>query len=113
LNSAASETDKENAPPIILKRRKFFVKDIPYLGSCMSRNRVRLQSDLQGMKHGAQKSNVYFAQDAWWIDGGRISNPHNASDSEVYFLLAIAPISIIVIAIFLGEKKRRSKTRNV
>ncbi len=57
------------------------------------------------------KSNVYFAQDAWWIDGKNSNG--NSSDTfgqrRLYFFLILGAIILIaVIAILVTRKKRRS-----
>jgi len=84
---------------------------VPYLWLYEPQSGAVYKSELQGIYGWSAKSSVYFAQDAWWIDGknstGNLSGTFG--QRRLYFFLIIgAIILIVVIAILAKRKKRRS-----
>jgi len=108
---AASETDKEKRAAYYFEAQEILARDVPYLWLYEPNSGAAYKSELQGMYVWSAKSNIYFAQDAWWTDGK--SSNGNMSDSfgqrRLYFFLIIgAVILIAIIAILAKRKKRRS-----
>ena len=108
---AASETDKQKRAAYYFEAQEILAKDVPYLWIYEPHGAVAYKSQLQGMYQWSAKSNVYFAQDAWWIDG-KNSNA-NSSDAfgqrRLYLFLIVGVIILIaVITILVNRKKRRS-----
>ncbi|MBA2494276.1 MAG: ABC transporter substrate-binding protein [Acidobacteria bacterium] len=107
---AASETDQQKRAAYYFEAQEILVKDLPYFWLYEPNSGAAYNAGLQGMYQWSAKSNIYFAQDTWWIDGNRAN--HNSSDAfeqrRLYFLLAIATlVSIIAIAVFLRRKMRQ------
>jgi ABC-type transport system substrate-binding protein len=51
--------------------QEILVKELPYLWLYEPRSNVAYHAGLRGMYEWSAKSNVYFAQDAWWAEGQR------------------------------------------
>ncbi len=106
---AASETNKEKRAAYYFEAQEILVKDVPYLWLYEPQGAAAYKSGLQGMYEWSAKSNVYFAQDAWWIDGkGSNGNSTDASSQRrLYFFLIIGAIILIAIIAFLAKRKKR------
>jgi len=108
---AASETDKQKRAAYYFEAQEILVKDVPYLWIYEPQGATAYKSSLNGMYQWSAKSNVYFAQDAWWIDGKNSNG--NSFDTfgqrRLYFFLIVGAIILIaVIAILVKRKKRQS-----
>ncbi|HXG85873.1 MAG TPA: hypothetical protein VNI84_17770, partial [Pyrinomonadaceae bacterium] len=108
---AASETDRQKRAAYYFDAQEILARDVPYLWLYEPQGAAAYKSALQGMYRWSAKSNVYFAQDAWWIDSK--SSNGNSSDifgqRRLYFFLILGAIILIaVIAILVKRKKRRS-----
>ncbi|MEJ7861346.1 MAG: ABC transporter substrate-binding protein [Pyrinomonadaceae bacterium] len=107
---AASETNKQKRAAYYFEAQEILARDVPYLWLYEPQGAVAYKSDLQGMYLWSAKSNVYFAQDAWWTGGkGSDGNSSNAfGQRQFYFFLIIGAIILIaVIAVLAKRKKRR------
>ena len=108
---AASETDRQKRAAYYYEAQEILTKDAPYLWLYELQGAAVYKSELQGIYGWSAKSSVYFAQDAWWIDG---KNPAaNSSDSfgrrRLYFFVIIGAITLIAVIAFLSKRgKRRS-----
>jgi len=105
------ETDRQKRAAYYFEAQEILVKDVPYLWLYEPQGAAAYKSALQGMYGWSAKSNVYFAQDAWWIDGK--SSNRNLSDSfnqrRLYFFLIVGGIILIaVFAILVRRKKHQS-----
>ncbi|MDQ3748820.1 MAG: ABC transporter substrate-binding protein [Acidobacteriota bacterium] len=108
---AASETNKQKRAAYYFETQEILARDVPYLWLYEPQGAAAYKSGLQGMYQWSAKSNVYFAQDAWWIDGK--SSNGDSSDTfgqrRLYFFLIVGSIILIaVIAILMKRKKRQS-----
>jgi peptide/nickel transport system substrate-binding protein len=108
---AASETDRQKRAAYYYEAQDILTKDMPYLWLYELQGAAVYKNELQGMYGWSAKSSVYFAQDAWWIDGR--SPNGNTSETfgqrRLYFFLIIgAVILIAVIAILVRGKKRQN-----
>jgi hypothetical protein len=105
------ETDRQKRAAYYFEAQEILARDVPYLWLYEPQSGAAYNANLQGMYAWSAKSNVYFAQDAWWIDGNRSNRNSSGTFGQrrLYFLLAaVALISIIFVAIFLRRKMRRS-----
>ncbi len=108
---AASETDKQKRAAYYFEAQEILTKDLPYLWLYEPNSGAAYNAGLQGMYAWSAKSNIYFAQDAWWIDGNRANHSSSGTFGQrrLYFLLAIVVlVSIIFVAIFLRRKMSRN-----
>ncbi len=68
---ASTELDKSKRAQLYFEAQDILVKDLPYFWLYEPRSSAAYKAGLQGMYTWSAKSNIYFAQDAWWADGGR------------------------------------------
>lgn len=106
---AASETDRRKRAAYYFEAQEILTKDVPYLWLYESQGAAVYKSELQGIYGWSAKSSVYFAQDAWWIDG---QNPGaNSSESfrqrRLYFFLIVGAIILLTVAVFLIKRLKR------
>lgn len=105
---AASETDKQKRAAYYFEAQEILTKEVPYLWLYEPNSGAAYKSALQGMYQWSAKSNIYFAQDAWWKDG---KSPNGNStgvfdQSRLNFLLIVGAIILIAaVVIFAGRKK--------
>ncbi|MCA1606433.1 MAG: ABC transporter substrate-binding protein, partial [Acidobacteria bacterium] len=71
---AASELDKQKRAGYYFEAQEILVKDLPYFWLYEPNSSAAYRAGLQGMYEWSAKSNAYFAQDAWWADGGRTAH---------------------------------------
>ncbi|MFN2454329.1 MAG: ABC transporter substrate-binding protein [Pyrinomonadaceae bacterium] len=106
---AASESDKQKRAAYYFEAQEILVKDLPYFWLYEPRSGAAYKSGLQGMYTWSAKSNLYFAQDAWWTEGAR--HKHTTSNSlmrrRLYLSLAIITIIAILAAAILLNRRRR------
>jgi peptide/nickel transport system substrate-binding protein len=108
---AASEIDKQKRAAYYFEAQEILTKDAPYLWLYEPQSGAAYNANLQGMYAWSAKSNIYFAQDAWWTGGKRANQNSSGTFGQrrLYFLLAaVALVSIIFAAIFLRRKMRRN-----
>jgi peptide/nickel transport system substrate-binding protein len=106
---AASETDRQKRAAYYFEAQEILARDVPYLWLYEPQGAVAYKSALQGMYGWSAKSNIYFAQDAWWTDGK--SSNGNSSDRfgqrKLYFFLIIGAIVLIAVIAFLVKRRKR------
>ncbi len=106
-----SETDRQKRAAYYFEAQEILARGVPYLWLYEPQSGAAYKSGLQGMYAWSAKSNVYFAQDAWWIDGKNSNKNSSGSFSQrrLYFFLIIRVIILIAaIAVWAKRKKRRS-----
>ena len=106
---AASETDRQKRAAYYFEAQDILTKDVPYLWLYELQGAAVYKSELQGMYGWSAKSSVYFAPDAWWING---QNPGaNSSNTfgqrRLYFFLIIGAIVLIAAISFLAKRRKR------
>lgn len=107
---AASEPDKQQRARYYFEAQNILVKDIPYFWLYESNVGSAYRAGLQGMYAWSAKSNIYFAQDAWWTDGGRGGAAANAHPHrQSYFLLIFFLVVCVATIFFLLRRRRRNK----
>ncbi len=108
---AASEADKQKRAAYYFEAQEILAGDVPYLWIYEPHSCAAYKSALRGMYQWSAKSNIYFAQDAWWKDG-KSSNGKSATtfgQQRFIFLVIIGVIVLVlVIAFVFRRKKRRS-----
>jgi len=106
---AASELDKRRRAEYYFEAQDILVRDLPYFWLYEPRSAAAYRAGLQGMYTWSAKSNVYFAQDAWWADGGRSDRTALGSFTRrrLYFLLAMITLISFAAAIFVNRRRRR------
>ncbi|MEJ7624413.1 MAG: ABC transporter substrate-binding protein [Pyrinomonadaceae bacterium] len=106
---AASETDKQKRAAYYFEVQEILVSDVPYLWIYEPNSGAAYKSALAGMYQWSAKSNIYFAQDAWWT-GGKSSNgntPESSGRSPLYFLLIVGAVVLIAVIAILLKLKRK------
>ncbi len=106
---AASETDKQKRAAYYFEAQEILVKDVPYLWLYEPHSGVAYKRDLQGMYKWSAKSNIYFAQDAWWKDGKSPSTNSSSffGQSRLYILLIVGGIILIAAIVILVKSNLR------
>lgn len=110
FNLAASELDRQRRAGYYFEAQDILVKDLPYFWLYEPRSGAAYKEGLQGIYAWSAKSSIYFAQDAWWVDGARHAKAtSNAlSRRKLYLLLALVIIlSVAATAIILKKKRVR------
>ncbi len=105
---AASEPDKGQRAAHYFEAQEILVKDLAYFWLYEPKSSSAYRGGLQGMYTWSAKSNIYFAQDVWWSDGGRTGEASNAlTRQRFYFLLAILLLASVATTLFLRCRRRR------
>lgn len=105
---ASSELDKQKRAALYFAAQDILVKDLPYFWLYEPRIGAAYKADLHGMYTWSAKSNAYFAQDAWWADGGRSRHAQSGSlKSRWLYLLAMFILISIAVAILTFARRRR------
>ncbi|MFN2517001.1 MAG: ABC transporter substrate-binding protein [Pyrinomonadaceae bacterium] len=106
---AASELDKQKRASYYFEAQEILTKDLPYFWLYEPQSVSAYRDRLKGMYEWSAKSNVYFAQDAWWAEGdrtGKAAPPRRRLLSTVLTLLTI--VFLTAAAVFWFRKKRSS-----
>jgi peptide/nickel transport system substrate-binding protein len=106
---AASETDKQKRAAYYFEAQEILARDVPYLWLYEPQTSTAYNSNIHGMYLWSAKSNVYFAQDAWWT-GGKNRSVNGSADfsrRRIYFLLAVGAIFLFAIIFILLKRLKR------
>jgi len=105
---AASEPDKGKRAAYYFEAQDILVKDVAYFWLYEPKSSSAYRSGLQGMYAWSAKSNVYFAQDAWWADGGRSTGAGgSATRRGLYLLISLVALAALGVAAFFFNRRRR------
>ena len=107
---AASELDRQRRATYYFEAQDILVKDVAYFWLYEPKGASAYRQGLRGMYAWSAKSNIYFARDAWWADGGR--SPQTSADLPtrrgLYLLIALVVlVSLTVVAVALSRRRRR------
>jgi peptide/nickel transport system substrate-binding protein len=105
---AAAELDRQKRAAYYFEAQDILVRDVPYFWLYEPNSASAYRDGLQGMYAWSAKSNIYFAQDAWWADGGRSNNAASSTHRGLYLLIAAAAIATLVAVAILMNSRRRS-----
>ncbi len=106
---AASEIDKQKRAAYYFEAQDILARDVPYLWIYEPQSGAAYNADLQGMYQWSAKSNIYFAQDAWWTDGSR-ANRHSSGmfgQRRLYFFLIVGAIVLIIAMVVIFKRRKR------
>ena len=107
---AASELDRQKRAAYYFEAQDILVKDLPYFWLYEPKGSSAYRNGLQGMYAWSAKSNIYFAQDAWWEKDGRSSQIGSGMPArrKLYLLIALVVlVSLAVAAVTLKRRKRK------
>jgi len=104
---AASELDKEKRAAYYFEAQDILVKELPYFWLYEPNSGAAYRAGLQGMYTWSAKSSVYFAQDAWWADGGRSVRTAAVTRWKLYVVLVLIVLAAVVGAILLKKRRQR------
>ena len=107
---AASETDRQKRAAAYFEAQDILVEDVPYLWLYEPKSAAAYREGLRGMYEWSAKSNVYFAQDAWWAGGGRARGAASEPSSRrgVYLLVSVVAIAALAAVAFWLRRRRAS-----
>ncbi len=106
---AASEPDRGKRAAYYFEAQDILVKDLAYFWLYEPKTASAYRNGLQGMYAWSAKSNVYFAQDAWWADGGRSTDATPATRRGLYLLISLVALAALgLIAFFMNRRRQRS-----
>jgi len=106
---AASELDKQKRTAYYFEAQDILVKDLPYFWLYEPKTAVVYRGGLQGMYTWSAKSNIYFAQDAWWSDAGHRNNTNASVPSRrgLYLLIVLVVLVSLTVVTFSLKRRRR------
>ena len=105
---AASELDRQKRAAYYFEAQSILVKDLPYFWLYESNSPVAYKSGLQGMYTWSAKSNIYFGQDAWWINGRSAHEVDSApTHGGLYLIISLGVLVITATLLTLLKRKRR------
>lgn len=109
--AAASELDKQKRAAAYFEAQDILARDVPYLWLYEPKTASAYREGLRGMYEWSAKSNIYFAQDAWWADGGRAGRDAAGPTTRrgLYLLAAFAVLLSLTAAAILLKKRRRRR----
>ncbi len=111
---AASETDRLKRAAYYFEAQEILARDVPYLWIHEPHSAAAYKSDLQGMYQWSAKSNIYFAQDAWW-SGGNSPNANSPSlfgQARTAVLIVAGAIVLLLLIAFVFRRKLFRKSQN-
>lgn len=104
---ASAELDKQRRAAHYFEAQDILVKDLAYFWLYEPQTASAYREGLRGMYGWSAKSNVYFAQDAWWADGGGpAGSPRRRG---LYLLAAVAVLLSLSAAAVLLRRSRRGR----
>lgn len=95
---ASSTLDKEQRAKIYFEIQDIVTKDLPYFWLYETRGNAAYKTGLRGMYGWSAKSNIYFAQDAWWEEGERNTQGSTDGRRRVWWItLGVVLLSVTVL----------------
>lgn len=107
---ASAETDKQKRAAYYFEAQEILLTEVPYLWIYEPEGAAAYKSGLQGMYQWSAKSNVYFAQDAWWVGGTSSNGSSSAIFGQQRLIFAVVAGSIILLWV-IGFVFRRKRVR--
>lgn len=104
---AAAEIDKKRRAELYFEAQQIAVSEVPYLWVYEPLSGTAYDARLGGMYSWSAKSNIYFAQDAWWSDPRR---PNRTQGGEIgrrqaFFFLGAGALAALIL--LFGIRRRR------
>jgi peptide/nickel transport system substrate-binding protein len=112
---ASSATAQTERAKLYFAAQEILVKELPYFWLYEPRSNAAYHASLRGMYQWSAKSNIYFAQDAWWADGRQPEGAGGGGWGRARALWTGLGISLLFIigAFALRRSRRRGYTTNV
>ena len=108
FSRAASELDRQKRAALYFEAQDILVRDVPYFWLYEPHSSAAYRAGLRGMYTWSAKSNVYFAQDAWWAEGGAADAETNThARRRLYLLLAAALVASAALVLLLRRRRAR------
>lgn len=103
---ASSTIDPQQRAKLYFEAQEILTKELPYFWLYEPRGASAYNATLRGMYQWSAKSNVYFAQDAWWAGGKR---PEHVADTKGKrrWLWFVLPVVAILIAGVMWRKRKK------
>ncbi|MDQ3256261.1 MAG: ABC transporter substrate-binding protein [Acidobacteriota bacterium] len=103
---ASSTLDKAERAKLYYEIQDIVTKELPYFWLYETRGNAAYKAGLRGMYGWSAKSNIYFAQDAWWAEGDR--NTQNSANGRRRVLwIALGVVLLCVVALWWRKTNRR------
>lgn len=99
---ASSTLDKEQRAKIYFEIQDIVTKELPYFWLYETRGNAVYKAGLRGMYGWSAKSNIYFAQDAWWAEGER--NTGSSTDGRRRVLWIALGVVLLCVAVLWWRK---------
>lgn len=104
FEQASSTIDPQQRAKLYFAAQEILTKELPYFWLYEPRGVSVYNAALRGMYEWSAKSNVYFAQDAWWAEGKKTAN--DATKSRVRWWWGL-PVVVLLIAVAFVRRRRR------
>jgi len=107
---AASELDQQKRAAYYFQAQDILVKDLPYFWLYEPNSSAAYRAGLHGMYEWSAKSNIYFAQDARWIDGGRAARSLGGTFRrwQLFLIVALVTLSAVLVVVLLKRRRQRA-----
>ena len=103
---ASATLDQPQRAQLYFEAQDILVKELPYFWLYEPRTSAAYHAALQGMYQWSAKSNISFAQDAWWAEGKRPERNLAGAGSRIRWWWAL-PVVALMIALVSVRRKRR------
>lgn len=104
---AASETDRERRAALYFEAQEILARDLPYFWLYEPQGSAAYRAGLRGMYEWSAKSNIHFAQDAWWAEGEEAKTNGAPARRGLHLLAAILFAAALAAAAAVFVKRRR------
>lgn len=108
FEQASSTIDPQQRAQLYFEAQEILTRELPYFWLYEPRGASVYYAALRGMYQWSAKSNVYFAQDAWWFGGERPAHNLAKGDRSVRWWWGL-PVVVLLMAVVFARRKRRAK----
>ncbi len=109
---AAAEMDKQRRAALYFEAQQIALNDVPYLWLHEPLSGTAYDAGLNGMYTWNAKSNVYFAQDAWWSNPARSDRlKTQTSRRQTYFFVAAAALTAVLLLFLLRRRRMKRSSK--
>lgn len=108
--AASSELDQQKHAKLYFAAQEILVNELPYFWLYEPRSAAAYNGALRGMYQWSAKSNIYFAQDAWWAEGQRPVQMAGIIRSGRQLWWLLLPL-VVLLAVALVMRKRRMRNQ--
>jgi peptide/nickel transport system substrate-binding protein len=102
---ASSATDQIERAKLYFAAQEILAKELPYFWLYEPRSNAAYHADLRGMYEWSAKSNLSFAQDAWWAEGRRPAQAAGSAQGRRWLWgLALPLVALLAAALWLRRR---------